>query len=278
MAPTSGAACIEEYRDRLPVARRHPGDHAGRGRHAAGPGPRAVRAHRLRRLAQGRGREPDRVVQGPRHDHGDLAAAEATAPRPSICASTGNTSASAAAYAAAAGMACAVLVPEGKIALGKLGQAIVHGAAAAAGRRQLRRLPRRSPASSPRATRSRWSTRSTRSGSRGRRPPPSRSSTRSATRPTSTCLPVGNAGNITAYWKGYREYARATADGHAAAADVGLPGGRRRADRPRRTRSTQPETIATAIRIGNPASWQLAVAARDESGGLIEAVDRRRRS
>ena len=85
------------------------------------------------------------------------------------------------------------------------------------------------------------------------------------------CLPVGNAGNITAYWQGYREYA-ADGTGHAHPADVGLPGRRRRADRHRRRSSSSPETIATAIRIGNPASWTKALDARDSSGGRIDAV------
>ena len=104
-----------------------------------------------------------------------------------------------------------------------------------------------SPASSPRPTRSSSSTRSTRPASRGRRPPRSRSSTPSGTPPTSTILPVGNAGNITAYWRGYREYATATVGRgrdagsrrHQDPADVGLPGGRGGADR----RSATPSTI-----------------------------------
>ena len=86
------------------------------------------------------------------------------------------------------------------------------------------------------------------------------------------CIPVGNAGNITAYWKGYTEY---FADGLIAAppAHVRIPGGRRGADRARAPRSLKPKTIATAIRIGNPASWTQAETARDdESGGLIDSV------
>ena len=87
----------------------------------------------------------------------------------------------------------------------------------------------------------------------------------------STCIPVGNAGNITAYWKGYSEYA---ADGiiDSQAAHVRLPGGGLRADRQRRKPVLKPMTIATAIRIGNPASWKYAEAARDDSGGLIDSV------
>ena len=129
-----------------------------------------------------------------------------------ICASTGNTSASAAAYAVRAGMVCAVLVPQGKIALGKMGQALVHGArilqvdgnfddCLALAREARGRLPGGAGQLGQPG-----------SGSRARRPPRSRSWTRSATPPTSTACRSGNAGNITAYWKGYKEYA---ADGVA---------------------------------------------------------------
>ena len=88
---------------------------------------RALGDDRLRGLDQGRGRQPDRVVQGPRHDHGDLQGRR-RGRQAVICASTGNTSASAAAYAARAGIRAYVVVPQGKIALGKLSQAVMHGA------------------------------------------------------------------------------------------------------------------------------------------------------
>ena len=84
-------------------------------------------------------------------------------------------------------------------------------------------------------------------------------------------LPVGNAGNISAYWMGFREYAEAGAR-LPTSADVGLPGRGCRAARARLAGRPNPETIATAIRIGNPASWTLAESARDESGGRIDAV------
>src|SRR5665647_1205228 len=110
-----------------PCARQGKGRDPGGGRHAAGPRAAAVRADRRGRAPEGRGDEPDRFVQGPRDDHRDLLGG---CPRihTVICASTGNTSASAAAYATAAGMVCAVLVPDGKIAMGKLSQAVAHGA------------------------------------------------------------------------------------------------------------------------------------------------------
>ena len=149
-----------------------------------------------------------------------------------ICASTGNTSASAAAYAAKAGLSTAS------------SWCRTAGSRPASSRRRWSTTPGccRSraasttacgwPATSPTATRSRWSTRSTPTASRGRRRRRSRSSTRSGRAPDVHCLPVGNAGNITAYWKGYVEYA---ADGLCdAAPDVGLPGRRRGAARPGR--------------------------------------------
>jgi threonine synthase len=186
-----------------------------------------------------------------------------------ICASTGNTSASAAAYATRAGMTCAVLVPEGKIAMGKLSQAVAHGA------RLLqvdgnfddcliaaRKLAEAYPVELVNSVNP--------FRIEGQKTAAFEIVDALGDAPDIHALPVGNAGNITAYWKGYTEYA---ADGPAtrtpamwgfqaagaAPIVLGHP-----VDRP--------ETIATAIRIGNPASWPQAVAARDDSGGVIEAV------
>ena len=187
-----------------------------------------------------------------------------------ICASTGNTSASAAAYAVRAGMVCAVLVPSGKIAMGKLAQALVHGA------RLLqvdgnfddclnlaRDLADKYPVSLVNSVNE--------FRIEGQKTAAFEICDALGDAPDVHCLPVGNAGNITAYWKGYVEYA---ADGivDATADDARLPGRGRRTDRARRAGALNPSTIATAIRIGNPASWQQAIAARDESGGAIEAV------
>lgn len=186
-----------------------------------------------------------------------------------ICASTGNTSASAAAYAAAAGMTCAVLVPDGKIAMGKLSQAVAHGArllqvdgnfddCLVAARKVAETYPVELVNSvNPFRI-------------EGQKTASFEIVDWLGDAPDIHVLPVGNAGNITAYWKGFVEYAT---DGPAtrtpamwgfqaagaAPIVLGHP-------------VTDPETIATAIRIGNPASWAQAVAARDESGGLIEAV------
>lgn len=186
-----------------------------------------------------------------------------------ICASTGNTSASAAAYAVKAGMVCAVLVPEGKIAMGKLAQAIIHGATLLQVEGNFddcltlaRGLADDYPVSLVNSVNP--------DRIEGQKTASFEVVDLLGDAPDIHCLPVGNAGNITAYWKGYREYAEA---GHstqrprmwgfqaagAAPIVVGAP-------------VAKPETIATAIRIGNPASWQQAEAARDDSGGLIDSV------
>ena len=186
-----------------------------------------------------------------------------------VCASTGNTSASAAAYAARAGLTCGVVIPEGKIALGKLAQALIHGAKvvqirgnfdeALAVVRQLGEVDGVAGVNSINPFRI-----------EGQKTASFEIIEVLGDAPDVHCLPVGNAGNITAYWKGYAEYedlGRATrrprmlgwqAQGSAPLV-LGEP-------------VLHPETIATAIRIGNPASWDGAITARDESGGAIDMV------
>ena len=186
-----------------------------------------------------------------------------------ICASTGNTSASAAAYAARAGLVCAVLVPTGKIALGKLAQALVHGAkllqvdgnfddclALAS------KLAIDYPVSLVNSV--------NQFRIEGQKTASFEIVDVLGDAPDVHCLPVGNAGNITAYWQGYREYA---ADGTASRTPR-MWGFQAAGAAPIVTGQVveQPQTIATAIRIGNPASWTRALAARDESGGRIDAV------
>ncbi|MEJ7771219.1 MAG: threonine synthase [Geodermatophilaceae bacterium] len=186
-----------------------------------------------------------------------------------ICASTGNTSASAAAYAARAGMLCAVLVPRGKIALGKLAQALVHGA------RLLQvdgnfddclalasKLAQDFPVSLVNSVND--------YRVEGQKTAAFEIVDALGDAPDVHCLPVGNAGNITAYWKGYVEYAadgvaarRPRMFGFQAAGAAPIVLGRV---------VEEPSTIATAIRIGNPASWTKAERARDESNGRIDAV------
>ncbi len=202
-----------------------------------------------------------------------------------ICASTGNTSASAAAYAVRAGMVCAVLVPQGKIALGKMGQALVHGSRILQVDGNFddcldlaRGLSEKYPVALVNSVNP--------VRIEGQKTAAFEIVDALGDAPDIHVLPVGNAGNITAYWKGYREYSRpspaATLDGGAARRT--LPGMSTRTPRMWGFQAAgsapivigepvrSPQTIATAIRIGNPASWKFAEAARDESGGLIEAV------
>lgn len=186
-----------------------------------------------------------------------------------ICASTGNTSASAAAYAGRAGLTCAVLVPEGKIALGKMAQAIIHGASIIQVDGNFddclnlaRELAEDYPVSLVNSVNP--------ARIEGQKTAAFEIVDALGDAPQIHCLPVGNAGNITAYWRGYLEYNLAGAStrtpkmwGFQAAGAAPIVRGERVAD---------PETVATAIRIGNPASWNEAVNARDESGGLIDSV------
>jgi threonine synthase len=189
-----------------------------------------------------------------------------------ICASTGNTSASAAAYAARAGIRAYVVVPHGKIALGKLSQAVMHGARVLqidGNFDQALRLVR--------DVKERFPTRLSLVNSvnphriEGQKTASFEICDALGRPPDYHLLPVGNAGNITAYWKGYVEYRDAgVVDavprmmGYQAAGAAPLVLGRP---------VEEPRTVATAIRIGNPASWQGAIGARDASGGVIEAIE-----
>lgn len=186
-----------------------------------------------------------------------------------ICASTGNTSASAAAYAARAGLTCAVVIPSGKIALGKLSQALVHHA---------RVLPIQGNFDQAlklvRELAEQGSITLVNSVNpyriEGQKTGAFEIVDELGDAPDILALPVGNAGNITAFWRGFREY-------HGLGRSSRLPrmcGFQAAGAAPivRGEPVLEPQTIATAIRIGNPASWRGAVTARDESGGLIEAV------
>ncbi len=190
-----------------------------------------------------------------------------------ICASTGNTSASAAAYATKAGMTCGVLVPDGKIAMGKLSQAIAHGATLLQVDGNFddcltvaRKLADSYPIELVNSVNP--------ARIEGQKTAAFEIVDELGDAPDIHCLPVGNAGNITAYWKGYGEYTISSvmpgpathrpimwgfqAQG-AAPIVLGHP-------------VDEPDTLATAIRIGNPASWRQALEARDDSGGVIDAV------
>jgi threonine synthase len=186
-----------------------------------------------------------------------------------ICASTGNTAASAAAYAARAGLTCAVLVPKGKIAIGKLAQALVHGAKLLqvdGSFDDCLELARKLAVDYPVALVNSVNP----DRIQGQKTAAFEIVDALGDAPDIHCLPVGNAGNITAYWMGYQEYAglglatkRPRMFGFQASGAAPIVDG---------APVTHPQTIATAIRIGNPASWTLAEAARDESGGLIDKV------
>jgi threonine synthase len=186
-----------------------------------------------------------------------------------ICASTGNTSASAAAYAGKAGLTCGVIIPKGKIAMGKLAQALVHGAKVIQIEGNFdqaltlcRDLADRYPVELVNSVNP-YRIDGQRSGAweivdqLGRAP-------------DVHVMPVGNAGNITAYWRGYREY---SADGLVDALPV-MRGYQAAGAAPLVLGHPveKPQTIATAIRIGNPASWDQAIEAATTSGGSIRSV------
>jgi threonine synthase len=181
-----------------------------------------------------------------------------------ICASTGNTAASAAAYAARGGLTGAVIVPEGKIATGKLAQALMHGARVIALRGNfdealalVRELVQRHPIALVNSV--------NRFRLEGQKTAAFELLEELDGGPDLLCIPVGNAGNVTAYWKGFAEAgASPRLFGFQAAGAAPLVHG---------ARVDRPETVASAIRIGNPARWEEAMAAFTESRGLVRAVD-----
>jgi len=259
---------IEEYRDRLPVSKKTPVVTLLEG------GTPLVAACILSEMLDNEvwlkveGANPT----GSFKDRGMTMAISKAAEdgaRAVICASTGNTSASAAAYATKAGMRPVVLVPEGKIAMGKLAQAIAHGATLLQVQGNFddclnlaRELSDNYPVALVNSVNP--------YRIEGQKTASFEVVDALGDAPDIHVMPVGNAGNITAYWKGYKEY---YADGLSkklpqmwgfqAAGAAPIVNGEI---------VKNPETIATAIRIGNPASWQQAVDARDSSGGLIDSV------
>jgi threonine synthase len=185
------------------------------------------------------------------------------------CASTGNTSASATAYAAHLGLTSIIIIPGGKIAMGKLAQAVVHGARIIAidgnfdqALTLVRALTEKHPVSLVNSVNP--------FRIEGQKTAAFEIVDVLGDAPDCLCIPVGNAGNITAYWKGFSEY-------HAAGKTSRKPqmlGFQAEGAAPivRGHPVERPETVATAIRIGNPASWSQAEQARDESGGMIDMV------
>ncbi|KQX69700.1 threonine synthase [Angustibacter sp. Root456] len=263
---------IEEYRERLPVDDTTPVVTLGEG------GTPLVRARHLSQLT---GCEVWVKVEGMNptasfKDRGMTMAISHAAQRGAravICASTGNTSASAAAYATAAGMACGVLVPEGKIALGKLSQAIAHGATLLQVDGNFddcltlaRKLSEAYPVELVNSVNP--------YRIEGQKTAAFEVVDALGDAPDVHCLPVGNAGNITAYWKGYQEYTHDSEQPGPASRTPAMWGFQAAGAAPivQGHPIDHPETIATAIRIGNPASWRQAEAARDGSSGRIDAV------
>ncbi|GFH35700.1 threonine synthase [Streptomyces pacificus] len=259
---------IEEYRDRLPVTDTTPVVTLGEG------GTPLVAAQSL---SEATGCDVYLKVEGANptgsfKDRGMTMAitrAREEGAKAVICASTGNTSASAAAYAGRAGMVSAVLIPQGKIAMGKLGQALVHGAKILQVDGNFddclvlaRGLSENYPVALVNSVNP--------VRIEGQKTAAFEVVDALGDAPDVHVLPVGNAGNITAYWKGYREYA---ADG-VSTRTPRMWGFQASGSAPivRGEVVKDPSTIATAIRIGNPASWELAVAAKDESGGSIDEV------
>jgi threonine synthase len=267
LAPRWGGV-IEEYRDRLPVTERTPVITLREGGTPLLPAPGLSAQTGCEVYLKVEGANPT----GSFKDRGMTVAVSLAAERGAktvICGSTGNTSASAAAYAARAGLGCAVLVPQGHVALGKLAQALAYGAKLLqvdGNFDDCLELARKLAADYPVALVNSVN----RERLEGQKTAAFEIVDELGDAPDVHCLPVGNAGNIAAYWLGYGQdlaAGRATRAprmlGFQAAGAAPIVNG---------APVLSPVTVATAIRIGNPASWHLATAARDESGGLIDAV------
>ncbi|WP_174551874.1 threonine synthase [Herbidospora mongoliensis] len=254
---------IEEYRDRLPVSATTPVVTLLEGGTPLVPAPKVSALVGCEVFLKVEGLNPT----GSFKDRGMTVAiskAVEEGAQAVICASTGNTSASAAAYAVRAGLTCAVLVPRGKIAMGKLAQALVHGAKLLQVEgsfddclEMTKKLAENYPIALVNSVNPHRI--------QGQKTAAFEIVDALGVAPDVHCIPVGNAGNITAYWLGYQEYAAKPPKmfGFQASGSAPIVNG---------APVTHPHTIATAIRIGNPASWKHAEAARDESGGVIQAV------
>ncbi|MBI3962556.1 MAG: threonine synthase [Deinococcus sp.] len=256
---------IERYRHRLPVSGQTPVVSMGEGSTPLVPLVRIPELQAVQAYAKLESMNPT----GSFKDRGmTLAISKALeAGREAVvCASTGNTSASAAAYAARAGLRCIVALPAGKVAAGKLAQAIVYGAVIAAVQgnfddalRVVRELAEQYPVELVNSVNP--------YRLEGQKTAAFEIMEALGEAPDYHFLPVGNAGNITAYWRGYSEWCglekKPRMMGFQAAGAAPIVEGRV---------IERPETIATAIRIGNPVSWKQAEAARDQSGGVIARV------
>jgi threonine synthase len=253
---------IERWRDRLPFAPEDPVVSLGEG---------STPLVLAERLSERLGAEVWLKIEGANptgsfKDRGMTCAVSAAVREGAqavICASTGNTAASAAAYSAKAGLKGAVIVPEGKIATGKLAQALMHGARVVALRGNfdqalelVRELVGRHPISLVNSVNE--------FRIEGQKTAAFEIVEELAGELDALCIPVGNAGNITAYWKGFQEAGhRPRMCGFQAAGAAPLVHGRP---------VEHPETVASAIRIGNPARWEEAMDAMTSSGGAVKAV------
>jgi threonine synthase len=261
-APARSIGLIERYRDRLPFARGDPVVTLGEG---------STPLVLAQRISERVGAEVHLKLEGTNptgsfKDRGMTCAVSAAVREGAqavICASTGNTAASAAAYAAKAGLRGAVIVPDGKIATGKLAQALIHGARVISMRGNfdtalelVRELAKRHPISLVNSVNE--------FRLEGQKTAAFELLEDLGGRIDAVCIPVGNAGNISAYWKGFVEAGAAPRMfGFQAAGAAPLVTGRR---------VEEPETIASAIRIGNPARWEQAIDAMRASRGAIRAV------
>jgi threonine synthase len=280
---------IDKYRDRLPV-------HDDTRVISLGEGNTPL--IRLNNIPRETGKEVDIYVKyeglnptGSFKDRGmTMAVTKAVeeGSRAVICASTGNTSASAAAYAARAGITAFVLIPEGKIALGKLAQAMIHGAVVLqirgnfdAGMQLVKEVAEHAPVTIVNSINP--------YRLQGQKTAAFEIVEELGRAPDYHCLPVGNAGNITAHWIGYCEYSSASGDhvtaacafckGHCMYAGGAIVGNRPKmvgyqaagaAPFMRGEMVDHPETVATAIRIGHPQSWEYAWKVQEESGGWFD--------
>jgi threonine synthase len=256
------AGLIERYRERLPFAPGDPVVSLQEGSTPLVPAPRLSERVGAQVWLKLEGANPT----GSFKDRGMTCAVSAAVREGAeavICASTGNTAASAAAYAARAGLRGAVIVPEGKIAAGKLAQALMHGARVIALRGNfdealalVRALVDRHPIALVNSVNE--------FRLEGQKTAAFEIAEKLEGELDALCIPVGNAGNITAYWRGFREIdLRPRMLGFQAQGAAPLVLGRP---------VSQPETVASAIRIGNPARWEEAMAAMRESGGAVRAV------
>lgn len=258
---------LEHYRNYLPVTENTPDITLNEGNTPLIPFPNLSRELGIELYGKVEGANPT----GSFKDRGmvmAVAKAKEEGSKSIICASTGNTSASAAAYAARAGMRAIIVIPKGKVALGKLAQAVIYGA-------EIIEIDGNFDEALEIVRKISETTSVTLVNSvnpyriEGQKTAAFEICDALGHAPDILAIPVGNAGNISAYWKGFKEYDEQK--------DTGLPKmfgfeAEGAAAIAKNEVIEQPETVATAIRIGNPASWNLATAARDESGGIITSV------